>query len=492
MRASAASRRRVAQGCEATHQLAWYSATMEKEPQHLGTTEEPPVEARRDEASAHSFLFVVLHCDEPALGGARYCLSELDVVEIGRGATRAAARRAQGSVRRLELQLPGKSISKAQARLVRSGDAWMLEDAESRNGSYVNGKRVSRAALKDGDFIEIGSVFLRYRTGLSSSPAAAADLDLPTPETMGLHTLVPALTDEFSALARIARAPIPVLLLGESGTGKEVLSQGIHELSGRTGALVAVNCGALTASLLESQLFGHVKGAFTGAIRDEPGYVRRADGGTLFLDEVGDLATPAQAALLRVLEERVVAPVGGSLPLKVDLRIVAATHKALEKMVLRGEFRVDLLARISGHQHTLTPLRERIEDIGILVGTLLRRLGGPGASELGFSMQAGRWLLSQRWVLNIRELSQALSVASALVEGPLIERAHLLDRSLVALTSSPEEGLAEPEELRERLLSLLDKYKGNVSYVASDMGKARVQIYRWMQKLSIDVDSFRS
>lgn len=465
---------------------------MEKKSVPLGTTEEPALEARRDGESAHSFLFVVLHCDQPALGGARYCLSALDVVDIGRGVTRAAARGTEGAARRLELQLPGTTISKAQARLVRSGDTWILEDPGSRNGTYVNGKRVSRAVLKDGDFIEVGSVFLRYRAGLPSSPAAAADLDLPTPEAIGLHTLVPALADELNALARIARAPIPVLLLGESGTGKEVLSQRIHALSGRAGSLVAVNCGALAASLLESQLFGHVKGAFTGAIKDEPGYVRRADGGTLFLDEAGDLTPPAQAALLRVLEEREVAPVGGTLPAKVDLRIVAATHKPLEKMVLRGEFRVDLLARLSGHQHTLTPLRERLEDMGILLGALVRRVWGPDASELAFSMQAGRWLLSQRWMLNIRELSQVLTVASALAERPLIERAHLLDRSLGALSPSQEEGLAEPEELRERLLVLLNQYKGNVSYVARDMGKARVQIYRWMEKLSIDVDSFRS
>lgn len=457
-----------------------------------GTTEEPALEERGAYAAAHSFLFVVLHCDQPALGGARFCLSELDSVDIGRGPTRAASRHSEGGTRRLELRLPGTTISKTQARLIRSGAAWTFEDAGSRNGSYLNGKRVARAALKDGDFIELGSVFLRYRVGLSASPAAATDLDLPTPQTPGMHTLVPPLADELSSLARIARVPIPVLLLGESGTGKEVLAQQLHALSGRAGPLVAVNCGAFTASLLESQLFGHLKGAFTGAVRDEPGYVRRADGGTLFLDEVGDLPPPAQAALLRVLEAREVAPVGGTVPQKVDLRIVAATHKPIEKMVLRGEFRIDLLARLSGHQHTLTPLRERLEDLGSLVGALLRSSEVPGASALGFSMQAGRWLLSQRWALNIRELSQVLRVAAALTEGTLIERAHLQDRSMGFVPSPQEEGLAKPEELRDRLVALLDKHNGNISYVARDMGKARAQIHRWMQKLSIDVDAYRS
>jgi pSer/pThr/pTyr-binding forkhead associated (FHA) protein len=463
-----------------------------KRPITLGTTEDPALEERRARAPARPFLFVVLHCDRPALGGARYCLSDLDVVDIGRGAERAASRVRHEGARRLDLRLPGKTISKAQGRLVRSGNAWTFEDAGSRNGSCINGKRVTRAALKDGDFIELGGIILRYRASLPASPDAAADLDLSAPETAGFHTLLPPLADELDALARIARTPITVLLLGESGTGKEVLAQGIHALSRRAGPLVAVNCGALTASLLESQLFGHVKGAFTGAIRDELGYIRRADGGTLFLDEVGDLPPPAQATLLRVLEEREVAPVGGTVPVKVNLRVAAATHKPLEKMAIRGEFRVDLLARLSGHQHTVTPLRDRIEDMGILVRDLRSRSEVPGASDLGFSVQAGSWLLSQRWPLNIRELSQCLEVAAALTEGPLIERAHLIERSLGPLTPPEEESLGNPEELRGRLVALLERHKGNVSHVARDMGKARVQVHRWMQKLSIDVGVYRS
>ncbi len=468
---------------------------MTKKPLTLGTTEEPALEERRAEAPARPFLFVVLHCDRPALGGARYCLAGIDAVDIGRGAERAATHASAGGRAQLDLRLPSTAISKAQARLVKSGDAWIFEDAGSRNGSYVNGKRVQRVTLQDGDLLELGSVFLRYRAALPASPASTADLDLRSSDPTGLQTLLPPLADELHALARIARVPISVLLLGESGTGKEVLAQGIHALSGRPGPLVAVNCGALTASLLESQLFGHAKGAFTGAIRDEPGFVRRADGGTLFLDEIGDLSLPAQAALLRVLEAREVVPVGGTVPVKVDLRVVAATHKPLDSMAIRGEFRVDLLARLSGHQHTLTPLRERLEDLGILVRDLLRRSEVPGASELGFSVEAGRWLLSQRWSLNIRELSQVLGVAAALTDGPLIERAHLIDRSLgTAPPPSPpeEEPAANPEELRGRIVALLEKHKGNVSGVARDMGKARVQIHRWMQKLAIDADAYRS
>src|SRR5262249_30981154 len=152
--------------------------------------------------------------------------------------------------------------------------------------------------------------------------------------------------------------------------------------------------------------------------------------------------------------------------------VVAATHKPVDKMAIRGELRVDLLARLSGHQHTLVPLRDRIEDMGILARHLLRRSEVPGARDLGFSVQAGKGLLSQRWPLNIRELSQCLEVAAALTKGPLIERAHLLERSLGAPEPPEEESLANPEQLRGRLVALLEKHKGNVSHVARDMGKA--------------------
>jgi DNA-binding NtrC family response regulator len=476
---------------------------MRQKPISLGTTQQPVREERKAQALARPFLFVALHCDQPALGGARYCLSELDVVDIGRGPERVASRVQEGGARRLDLRLPDVAISKAHARLVRTREGWAFEDLGSRNGSHVNDKRVQKAALRDGDFIELGNVILRYRAGLLSSPASAGDLDLRAPDTAGLQTLVPPLADELKALARVARAPISVLLLGESGTGKEVLARSIHALSGRAGPLVAINCGALTASLLESQLFGHVKGAFTGAIRDEPGYVRRADGGTLFLDEVGDLPLPAQAALLRVLEENEVVPVGGTSPIKVDLRVVAATHKPLDKMAIRGELRVDLLARLSGHRHMLTPLRDRIEDMGILIRELLQRSKVPGASALGFTVEAGKLLVQQRWPLNIRELSQVLGVAAALAEESLIERAHLESAHPVEQsqeTVAPpepeeeeeEEGGMAPDELRGRLMALLEKHRGNVSGVARDMGKSRAQIHRWTQRFSISIDAYRA
>src|SRR5262249_27731601 len=169
------------------------------------------------------------------------------------------------------------------------------------------------------------------------------------------------------------RTPLSVLLFGETGTGKEVLAGAIHRTSARTGAFVAANCGALPAALVESQLFGHVRGAFTGAVRDGPGFVRAADRGTLFLDEIGDLAPPAQAALLRVLEEYEVVPVGTTRAVHVDVRVIAATHRPLDQMAERGEFRQDLYARLAGFVQRIPPLRERREDLGLLVGGVLGR-----------------------------------------------------------------------------------------------------------------------
>jgi len=458
-----------------------------------GTTEDGDLEEGISSSSVCPFLFVVLHSDQPALGGARYNLSNVDVIEIGRAAERSAARVQEGSIQKLELSLPSGTISKAHARIVKKDQRFIFEDLGSRNGSFVNGQRVSSLVLRDGDFIEIGRVFLRFRAAITASPDIASDLDIAAPGLPGATTLVPPLADELRGLERIARTPITILLLGESGTGKEVLVNRIHTISGRTGAFVPVNCGALTSSLLESQLFGHVKGAFTGAIRDEPGFIRRADAGTLFLDEIGDLPLSAQATLLRVLEAREVFPVGGTMPIKVSLRIVSATHKPLERMTLRGEFRVDLLARLSGHKYELMPLRDRLEDMGLLIGDLLRHSDVPRADELAFSTQAARWLLSQKWPLNIRELSQVLGVAAALAEGKCIERAHLPEKNALSLppVHPPEEELPSQEELRGQLIALLEKHNGNVSHVARDMGKARVQIHRWMQKLAIEVDDYR-
>jgi len=471
------------------------------EPLHLTKTAEAQAEDRLAPIPRRAFLFVVLHSDKPSLGGARYDLSTLDEVVIGRGESRQASRDTSNDVPRLTLSLPSATMSKSHARLVREGDVWFIEDAGSRNGCFIQGKRITRARLQDGDFIEIGSVLLRFRADLPTPPGSEGDVDsaLSTPEAPGLSTLLPPLAKDLDALARIAKLPIATLLLGETGTGKEVLAKSIHSLSGRSGPFVGVNCGALTASLLESQLFGHVKGSFTGALRDEPGFVRSADGGTLFLDEIGDLPLPAQAALLRVLQEREVIAVGSTRPVKVDVRVVAATHKMLDYLCVTGQFRSDLLARLSGYRHVLTPLRDRIEDLGLLLAVLLAR---ENASDTRVSVAMGRRLCEYGWPLNIRELAQVLTTALALAEGAPLDVHHFPDAIANAQTTpsrpptEPPEKASPPErpnpdDLRGELVALLEKHRGNITEVAKTMGKTRMQIHRWMQRFGVDPNTYR-
>jgi DNA-binding NtrC family response regulator len=442
-----------------------------------------------------AYLFVVLESDRPRSGASRHSLRGVDVVTLGRGEERTAVR--SGST--LDLRLPSPWLSGVHARLRRAPDGFRLEDAGSRNGTSVNGVRVAHISLADGDLIDLGRVLLVFRHALHGPPSTSLDFDsrIATAPAPGLATLVPALAEEVVALSRIAQSLVPVLLRGETGTGKEVTARAIHALSRRPGAFVAVNCAAIPATLVESQLFGHTRGAFSGATRDETGFVRAATGGTLFLDEIGDLPAPSQAALLRVLQEREVVPVGTTRPERVDLRVVAATNQPLESLVARGTFRTDLLARLDGFTHNLPPLRERKEDLGILVADLLGDMPAVPAA-LTLAPDVARALVAYAWPLNVRELQQCLARAVALagVSG-LIERKHLppavANAGGLSGASSPLDA-SEPQPeatLRAQLEVLLAQHEGNVAEVARAMGKARMQVHRWMKRLSLDPARFR-
>lgn len=453
------------------------------------TTAPLPEEGRKALEADRPYLFVVLHCDQPTLGGARYDLSTINELTIGRGSVRQAVRIDESDVRKLEIRLPSSTVSKAHARLIRKQGEWLLMDLGSKNGCCVNGKRVTNASVQDGDMIEIGSVMLRYRVVRTTSVAADIDSAMFAGLVPGYASLLPDYSMRLEALARVARLDFTTLLLGDTGTGKEVLASGTHRLSGRSGPFVAVNCGALPATLVESQLFGHVKGSFTGAQRDELGVIRTAQGGTLFLDEIGDLPLPAQGVLLRVLQQREVVPVGGTRPTTVDVRFIAATNKSLDDLCLRGEFRSDLLARLATYKHLLPSLHERIEDLGILIADMLQRSSTSNAQGARFSVSAGRSLLNHAWPHNIRELEGVLGIAVALAEGNLVDRFELPNPTKEALVS--EEVPRNPDELRERLISLLQQHRGNATLVARAMNKSRVQIYRWLKMFAIDLSEFR-
>lgn len=431
-------------------------------------------------------LFLVLEGRRPLAPPLRLSLASIDEVVFGRG----AERRVEREGRRAVVRVDDPWMSSTHARLTRVLRRWVLEDAGSKNGSAVNGEPVTRVELDDGALIELGQTFFLLREALPVAPGdpELSDASALRIEAPGLLTLIPELHREYQRLASIARAGVPVLLTGETGAGKEVLARAIHALSSRPGDFVAVNCGALPQALVEGELFGHRKGAFSGATEDRPGLVRAADRGTLLLDEIGDLPPSAQAALLRVLQEREVLPVGGTRPIAVDLRVIAATHRPLEKMVDEGRFRADLYARLCGYRVALWPLRARREDLGLLVGSLLSRLGAPAAR---LSARAARALLSYPFPGNVRELERALEAAVALSGGGVIQVEHLPEPVRRALEAPAAADAAEDQARKEELAALLREHGGNVTAVAKAMGKARMQIQRWLKRYGLDAAAFR-
>jgi DNA-binding NtrC family response regulator len=425
----------------------------------------------------------------------------VDEVVIGRGTERRATRRIVDGRQRLEIRVPGRSMSALHARLTLGPRGWVLDDAGSTNGSFVNGFRVEGAELCDDDVVELGHALFLVRGELPIAPSEPADLDSAeiASEAPGFATLLPRARRPFEDLARVAASTLPVLLLGETGTGKEVLARSVHAISGRGGPFVAVNCGALPPNLVESQLFGHVRGAFSGATRDEPGALRSAEGGTVLFDEIGDLPRTAQPALLRFLQEGDVTPVGSARPLHVNARVIAATHRPLAELVDSGEFRADLLARLSGFVHTMSSLRSRREDLGLIMQNILAK-HGLSQRAVSLAPSAGRRLLAHPWPGNIRELEHAILRAFTIADREFVdENDFRLESS--RLSSRPPSGSEAPvgtrplskaeAELRKDLKEKLELHEGNVADVARAMGRARMQIYRWLKRFELDPQRFR-
>ncbi|MFO0548453.1 MAG: sigma 54-interacting transcriptional regulator [Polyangiaceae bacterium] len=454
--------------------------------QSTGKTDEPDLDR-----SASYLLTLMLECDQPNAPAEVINLDNVDSVRVGRGDVRSIKPGKQP--RSLEIAVPDRRISGTHAVFERVDGTFRVRDLGSANGTRVGGARVESAMLEHGDVVQLGhSVFAFEHKVLRERVPYTAGTTSP------IRTLSVPYAARLAQLARIAMTQIPVLFLGESGTGKEVLARVTHELSGRPGAFMAVNCGAIPPNLVESHLFGHVKGSFTGAVRDELGFVRSADGGTLFLDEIGDLPPSSQAALLRVLQEGEVHPVGAARGVKVDVRVIAATHRSLSRMQDEGTFRRDLYARLSGFVVELPALRERREDIGHLIGELLTRAG----KSPGIRPEAAIALLRHDWPLNIRELNQVLTAAAALAQGGVIQLEHLpttiaqlTGRVSVAATEPAASPSSEPpsisslspadQALRAELVTRLTNNNGNLSAVAREMGKARQQIQRWVRRFHL-------
>lgn len=466
-------------------------------PSDKDTLEEGDGSASRDEKLVgQPFLFLLLRCEEPLAASVRYRLAGLETVAIGRGA-RGDTPAAMEVGPDVQLAFPEKWMSSEHARLSRTDRGWVIEDQGSRNGTQVNGLRVTRQVLKDGDLLELGHTFWLFRDSLANwgdEPASFEGAELAPAARLGLATLIPSLARDFAALREIARSAVSVVVRGETGTGKELIAQALHALSARRGPFIPVNCGGLAPSLVHSELFGYRKGAFSGATEDRPGLIRSADRGTLFLDEIGDLAAESQVAILRALQEKEVMPVGGTRAVGVDVRVCAASHRSLEDLVHKGEFRQDLWARLCGFTIHLPPLRRRREDLGLLIATILRRRAPERASGTTFTLKAARALLSHEWPGNIRQLEKCLETALVLACSKPIDLKHLAN--IVRRVPEPEgsEGVPHPSlktEHREELAELLSRHQGNVAEVARALGKARFQIRRWLKRYQLDPKTFR-
>jgi transcriptional regulator with PAS, ATPase and Fis domain len=449
-------------------------------------TSEP--QAMLEERAA--FLVVALQADDLQAGASRHLLRDATAVAIGRGDQCVVDRSAPAGANVLTLLFPDSRLSRQHARLESDGEHWVLHDTDSRNGSFVNGARKDRHVLEPGDVIELGTTFFLYQEH-SVTARVSRDRTLAPSQLTAFSTLNPKLELQFQLLEHGACSMIPVLLRGETGTGKEVCARAVHELSRRSGQFVAVNCGAIPAALVESQLFGFVKGAFTGADRSESGFVRAAAGGTLMLDEIGDLPASSQTALLRVLQNSEVTPVGSSTALHVDVRIISATHQPLEQLIESGNFRRDLLARLVGFEVVLPPLRERREDLGLLIASILARHGATGLRG-----SAARALFLHGWPNNIRELEHCLGASRVLAGSEPIGLEHLpphVQRSRPRTAppeSEPGELSLEDQELRARVIEALRATGGNLSEAARQMGKARQQLQRWVKRFEIDPAAF--
>jgi two-component system response regulator AtoC len=362
-----------------------------------------------------------------------------------------------------------EKISRRHARL-RLDETWHLEDLGSRNGTTVSGRTlvaevattvVAGETMTFGPFVAVivPRAVQRMRTAVG---AAALVIDEPTLER-------PTAT-----IVAIATSAVNLLVIGETGVGKEVLARSIHAQSGRRGPFVAVNCAAIAAPLLESELFGYEKGAFTGAFATKLGLLEAAAGGTVLLDEIGEMSADLQAKLLRVIEIREVLRVGGVRPVTIDVRVIAATHRDLLAATADGGFRRDLYYRLAGFTLSIPPLRERPHQVLALAARF--------AGNVTLSAAAAARLRHHSWPGNVRELKNVVERARLLSGGDAIDADHLLfDGPEVAAVASPGLSAVEADE-RDRIVAALDACAGNQTHAAKLLGMSRATL---VQRLTL-------
>ncbi len=374
-----------------------------------------------------------------------------------------------GSGEECDIRLQDPFVSARHAELVLEEEGYQVVDLNSRNGVYLNGIRVKVAPLSASGILRIGRSNLHWR----DKPALENEGDLIVAD--------PFMKKTIERLRVVAKSSLPVLLLGETGTGKEILARILHGASQRSDKpYVAVN-GALTGgSLAESELFGHKKGAFTGAENHRLGALRSAQGGTLFLDEVGDIPGSAQAKLLRALESGEVKSLGSDQKEKIDFRLVSATSHNMDRKISDGIFRQDLYYRLAGYVVHIPPLRERPLDILAIARSVVRE------SRLGLDKEAEAKLLSYRWPGNVRELRSCLGRATVMAEAERsgrVLREHLfgLDREVQSDPRDEPHSTLEALE-RNHIQRSLERNGWSKTVVAQELGIARSTLFQKMRR----------
>ena len=398
-----------------------------------------------------------------------------------------------GSGEDCALVLSDERVSRHHLSVQDSGGRFLVRDLGSKNGTWYEGSQVTEVRVGPGATFKVGRSFLRIQPRpqpLEVTPSQARRFGDLVAESLAMREI-------FAVLELAAGSDVTVLLEGQTGTGKELAARAIHERSARRGGpFVAIDCGALPETLLESELFGHLRGAFTGAAQTRAGAFQRAHGGTIFLDELGSIPQAVQARLLRVLEERVVRPVGSDQEKRVDVRVLAASPIDLTIRVAEGGFRPDLFYRLSVVRVVLPPLRARREDLPALVTEMLRRRGLGAGRIAGANLDR---LNAHTWPGNLRELRNVLDRAIALSPGAqsfadlrvqIVPQAA--DEALTVRTDLPfaeaKAAVLQTFELRY-LRDVLQRCEGNISAAARESGIDRKHLRTLLRKYSLVPDA---
>jgi DNA-binding NtrC family response regulator len=419
-------------------------------------------------------------------GGAQYREARLGVVLVHmRGpveprAYEVAESATVGREPTTEIPVDDAGVSRAHARFDQRGSALWVQDLGSRNGTYLNGERLPDS----GAFASVGSVVRVGRTLLVVTDVAPYAEQRPAPLAGLLGGA--SLDDARFCIETIAATKSPVLILGETGTGKEVVSRLVHEVSGRRGPFVALNCAAVPSELVDAELFGHTRGAFSGATNSRTGLFRAADGGTLFLDEIGEMPAAVQAKLLRTLETEEVRPVGEDRAVNVDVRVVAATNREVDHLIESGSFRGDLLHRLAGLRIVLPPLRARVEDVPLLAEHFA------SGSGVGLSTLALERLIAHSWPGNVRELRNLITSGVEVARRKQHAEVEVDDvAGMFAPRRQSGAPASEDDALMARITEALTATSGDVAAAADRLGTSRSVLYETLRRLKIEPRVYR-